>query len=476
MTHAALPPTNPLPSFKSASWVWLQVALQSFGGPAAQIAVMHREIVARRGWVEEERFLHALNFCMLLPGPEAQQLATYLGWLLHGVRGGLVAGILFVLPGALVMLLLSICYAEFGHTAAVSALFFGLKAAVLALVVEALIRISRRALRRPEAKYLALAGFLALFAFGLPFPAVIAAAAAFGAWRMNRPVPGTAATGSPIHAQGKPVAAKQPAAAEFTGRAADRAGPAQVAASDPRTPAASRRGALCAALVALLLWLLPLAGLHLALGPSHVLAQQARFFSQAALVTFGGAYAVLSYISSAAVETFGWLSAGAMIDGLGLAETTPGPLILVVQFVGFLGAYGQAGQLPPILAGCLGALVTLWVTFAPCFFWIFLGAPFIERLRGQPRLDGALAAITAAVVGVIANLFARFGLQVLFERQTRLTLGPLELPWPELASLDLRSLAIAIAAGIALWRGLALGWILLGAALLGSLVTHLNLG
>lgn len=420
-------------SFPAAVGLWWRIGWISFGGPAAHIAILHREVIEKRGLLDEARFLRALNFCMLLPGPEAQQLATYLGWLLHGVRGGLAAGILFVAPGALVMALLSILYVELGDLKAVAGLFFGLKAAVLALVVLALKRIAARALGRRGAKTLAVCAFVALFALRLPFPLVLAAAGLFGA---------------------------------LTSRGGPRAEPQAERRPDEVRAA---RGARRAAAVALVLWLLPLLGLPLALGPEHVLAEQARFFSGAALVTFGGAYAVLSYISAAAVERFQWLTTPQMVDGLGLAETTPGPLILVVQFVGFVAAYQQPSGLPPLLAGLLGAAVTLWVTFAPCFLWIFLGAPSIERLTGRPRLEGALAAITAAVVGVIANLFLTFGLHVLFGELTTRHFGPLSLPVPAWSSLDPYALGLAVAAALALLRGVHLGWVLCAAAALGAL-------
>lgn len=431
----AAPPPRPAGelSFRAAVGLWWRIGWTSFGGPAAHIANMHRELIEKRGLLDEARFLRALNFCMLLPGPEAQQLATYLGWLLHGVRGGLAAGILFVAPGALVMALLSILYVELGDLKAVAGLFFGLKAAVLALVVLALKRIAARALGRRGAKTLAVCAFVALFALRLPFPLVLAAAGVWGA----------------LASRGGLRTEPQPARTSAEIRAA--------------------RAARRAACLALALWLLPSLGLPLALGPEHVLAEQARFFSGAALVTFGGAYAVLSYISTAAVERFQWLTTPQMVDGLGLAETTPGPLILVVQFVGFVAAYQQPSGLPPLLAGLLGAAVTLWVTFAPSFLWIFLGAPAIERLTGRPRLEGALAAITSAVVGVIANLFLTFGLHVLFGELTTRYFGPLSLPVPAWSSLDPYALGLAVAAALALLRGVHLGWVLSAAAGLGAL-------
>jgi chromate transporter len=422
----------PTPSFRGALGVWARIGMLGFGGPAGQIALMHRMLVEERGWIDETRFLHALNYCMLLPGPEAQQLATYVGWRLHGARGGLAAGLLFVLPGALVVLVLSALYAEFHGLRGVDALFFGLKPAVLAVVIEALLRIGRRALRGRWPVVVALAAFAAIFFLELPFPVIVLGAGLAGL------IAGRAAPAAPV--------------------------PEGTADLDPPARGAGRAAALSAAL-----WLAPVAGLALALGPGHVFARIALFFSKAAIVTFGGAYSVLAYLAQQAVETQHWLASGEMLDGLGLAETTPGPLVLVTQFVGFVAAYRNPGALPPLAAGGLGALLTTWVTFAPCFFWVFLGAPYIERLRGRPALDAALLAITAAVVGVIANLSLWFALHVLFAEIAQRHVGPVRLLIPDWRSLDPAALALAGAALVSMLR-LGIGMIptLAASALAGA--------
>ncbi len=396
--------------FREALAVWWRIGWLSFGGPAGQIALMHRLLVEEKRWIDESRFLHALNYCMLLPGPEAQQLATYVGWLLHGVRGGLVAGVLFMLPGALAILALSFIYVLLGDVALVEGLFFGLKAAVLALVLQALIRLTHRTLRAALPIALAFAAFIALFVFDAPFPLVVLGAGAIGLlsaahWR-------PAGHGDDQHAP-----------------------------CDLQHPGTLRAAALCA-----LLWLLTVGGLLWALGGEHVFSRIALFFSQTAVVSFGGAYAVLAYVAQQGVEVHGWLQPGEMIDGLGLAETTPGPLILVTQFVGFLAAFREATGLPPLLAVTLGALLTTWVTFLPCFVWIFAGAPHIERLRGRPRLAAALAAITAAVVGVIAKLALWFAFNTLFAKQARVEAGPVDLLLPRLESLQPMALGLALLA------------------------------
>jgi chromate transporter len=420
------PPPAPsaLPSFGEAQKVWARIGCLSFGGPAAQIALMHRELVDQRRWVGEQRFLQALNFCTLLPGPEAQQLATYLGWLMHGVKGGLSAGLLFILPGAAVMLVLSLMYVTLGTLPLVAALFFGLKAAVLVLVVEALLRISRRALKGLPAYALAAAAFIALYAFRMPFPAVVLAAALIGFV-----LPGHFSAGGHGSAQdgGEPAALDQAIVAD----------PDHVARL---APAARRAG-----LVAAVLWLWPVALLY---AHGGVFGEVALFFSKMAVVTFGGAYAVLAWVAQEAVEVQGWLSAGQMLDGLGLAETTPGPLILVLQFVGFLAGFQAHGIAGGIAAGGLA----LFVTFAPSFVWIFLGAPFVERLQNRPALAGALAAITAAVVGVVLNLALWFGLRVLFGGIYELAIGPARIDLPVPASLDWRAATIAAVALVALFR------------------------
>ena len=426
------PPPPPI-TLREAARFWAKLGWLSFGGPAGQIALMHEELVTRRRWIGEERFLHALNYCMLLPGPEATQLATYVGWLLHRAPGGLLAGVLFVVPGAVVMFLLAWLYAAGGHLGWIGAIFYGLRAGVVAIVATALVRVARRALRQPSSVLLAGGAFVALALFAVPFPAVIAAAALVGA--LSRvPAP------PPADAHGPPTG--DAPAAPFL-------------ADDAPLPEHARPSAgrlLRAVAVGLLAWWLPLGLVVLWRGPADVLARQAVFFSQAAVVTFGGAYAVLAYVQQAAVESFAWLSPAAMLDGLGLAETTPGPLILVLEFVGFLGAWRHPGDLPPLAAATLGAAVTLWATFAPCFLWIFAGAPYLERLRREPRLAGALAAITAAVVGVIANLALWFALHALFRDSLALRFLGREVTVPRLATLDPLALALALGAFVALWR------------------------
>jgi chromate transporter len=365
--------------FGEALRFWSKLGWISFGGPAGQIALMHTELVERRRWLSEERFLHALDYCMLLPGPEAQQLATYSGWLLHGARGGIAAGALFVLPSVLVLLVLSWVYAAHGEVPAVAAVFDGLKAAVLAIVVVACARIARRAFRTRLMMLVAAAAFVALRFGSAPFPAVVLGAGLLGTV-LGRLAP---------EALGNP--GKKSASEDLVG------------------PAPNWRRNARVLLTCLLLWWMPVAAAFAWKGPDHFLPQQGVFFSKAAMVTFGGAYAVLPYVAEEAVEQREWLEPGQMMDGLGLAETTPGPLVMVVQFVGFLGGWNHHGDWPPWLAGVLGALMTTWVTFLPCFLWIFLGAPYIERLRGVPALSAALATITAAVVGVILNLAVWFG-------------------------------------------------------------------
>ncbi len=375
---------------------------------------MHRTVVEEKRWIDEPRFLHALNFCMLLPGPEAQQLATYVGWLLHGVRGGLAAGLLFILPGAVVVAGLAALYAVYGAAPAVAAAFLGVKAAVLAIVLQALVAIARRALPDAFARLLAIYAFGALFVLDIAFPLVVAAAALAG-WLRSR-------------LRGAPPA---------SGEAAP--------------PAGRASGARRAALALLAAWLLPTAALWVWLGGGHILSELALFFSKLAVASFGGAYAVLSWVAQEAVAAEGWLSAREMLDALGLAETTPGPLILVVEFVGFLAAWREAGGLDPLLAGLLGAGVTLWVTFAPCFLFIFAGAPYVERLRGHADLQGALAAVTAAVVGVIANLSAWFALNLLFREGAAYETELLTVWLPERASFDPQAALLAGLAALALF-------------------------
>jgi chromate transporter len=422
-------------SFGEATRVWWRIALLSFGGPAGQIAVMHRILVEEKKWIGEERFLHALNFCMLLPGPEAQQLAIYVGWLLHKVKGGLVAGTLFVLPGLVAIMALSWVYVLWGTAGPVAASFFGLKAAVLAIVFQAVVRIGSRALG--NAPRLAVAGgaFLAIFLLDLPFPLIVLAAGLTG-YLAGR-------SGSTAFAGGGHTASKGPVVSDAE------------SALGPEVPAHAARGWRGAARlsgVLLLLWLGPVAMLFAVLGPDNVFSQIGGFFSRMAVVTFGGAYAVLAYVAQAAVESYRWLSPAEMLDGLGLAETTPGPLIMVTQFVGFLGAYRNPGGMEPLLAATLGGLLTTWVTFLPCFLWIFLGAPFIERLRGNAALAGALSAITAAVVGVVLNLALWFGLHYVFASVEERALGPLRLDVPVAGSIDWTALALSAAALVAVLR------------------------
>jgi len=422
--------------FAEAVRVWARIAALSFGGPAGQIAVMHRVLVEEKRWIGEARFLHALNYCMLLPGPEAQQLAVYVGWLLHKTRGGLVAGILFVLPGVLAIMALSLVYAAFGNVGLVQALFFGLKAAVLAVVLEAVVRIGRRALKNNVMVALAALAFVAIFFLGVPFPLIILAAALIGYLGGRAGHPAFLVGGGHGSGHGEAVADAETALGEEL--------PAHA-----RPPLA---WSLKVAAVCLLLWLGPVLLLLLTLGGGNVFTDIATFFSKMAVVTFGGAYAVLAYVAQEAVETYGWLRPGEMLDGLGMAETTPGPLIMVVQFVGFMGAFRDPGALPPLLAGVLGGLLTTWVTFVPCFLWIFLGAPFVETLRGNKALSAALATITAAVVGVVLNLAVWFALHVLFAEVREVRVLGLTLDVPTLSSVNLASLALTAAALVAVFR------------------------
>jgi chromate transporter len=413
------------PSFREAFRVWLKIGCINFGGPAGQIAMMHRVLVDEKKWIDEPRFLHALNFCMLSPGPEAQKLATYVGWLLHGVRGGLVAGILFVVPGALVMLGLSLLYALGRGVPIVDGALFGIKAAVLVIVLEALIRIGKRALKTSVMYGIAGAAFIGIFFFAVPFPVIVIAAALVGYF----------------------VAQSSPA---MMGLKDDVGAIAE--------PAPDRwRQALIASLVGLAVWWVPVALTAVALGGDQVLVTIGTFFSKLAVVSFGGAYALLAYMAQEAVETHHWMTAPEMVDGLGLAETTPGPLILVTQFVGFLAGFRNAAPFSPVGAGVLGAVMTTWVTFVPSMLWIFAGAPFVEQLRANRKLSGALAAITAAVVGVILNLSVWFALHVLFGQVEERHLGILRWYAFDPLALDLKAVALAvIAAVLAFWfhRGL----------------------
>ena len=403
-------PLHP-PAFRELVGTFARIGCLSFGGPAGQVALMHREIVEERRWLDEDQFLHALNFCHLLPGPEAQQLATWIGWKLHGWRGGLAAGLLFILPGALVILAMSLAYVLAAQAPWFSALFLGVKAAVLAIVLQALIRIGRRALDTGFRRGLAALAFLALFAFAVPFPWVVLAAGTLGAL----------------------VAKARPSWLNLT-------------LNDAPAAAPPWKTSLRSALLWGFIWAAPMVAVVLTVGPDHVLWRIGVFFSQLAVVTFGGAYAVLAYMAQEAVQGFGWLSTREMADGLGLAETTPGPLILVTQFVGFLAAFRAPEPFTPLVAGLLGAGLTTWVTFAPCFLWIFTFAPWIDRLQASAVLRGALSALTASVVGAIASLSLWFALHVLFARVATLEAGPLRLPAPETASLDGQAAILTIVA------------------------------
>jgi chromate transporter len=405
------------PTFLQALRVWIKIGLLSFGGPAGQIALMHRELVELRRWVSDSRFLHALNYCMLLPGPEAQQLSIYIGWLLHGARGGIVAGVLFVIPGAILIGVVSYIYVVFSHIAWIEAIFYGLKPAVLAVVAAAVIRIGRKALKNQVMWGISLLAFVAIFFLNIPFPFIIIGAGITGF----------------IGGKFKP--------AHFnvvgTGHGPAKPGDETVAVSDgaAHQPVPNLGRTAATALICIAAWLLPVGLAAAWVGTDHTLFQQGLFFTKAAVVTFGGAYAVLPYVAQQAVENYGWLSATQMIDGLGLAETTPGPLILVLQFVGFLGAWRQPGELSPLFAAVLGALITSWVTFTSGFLFIFTGAPYIEHLRGNVQLNTSLSAITAAVVGVVLNLAVWFALRVLF---------------PEGQAPDLLALLLALGAFVAL--------------------------
>jgi chromate transporter len=392
---------------------------------------MHDELVDRKRWISNNRFLHALNYCMLLPGPEAQQLAIYVGWLLNGTVGGIAAGILFVLPAFFLILGLSWTYAVHGDIAWVAAVFYGLQAAVIALVAAAVIRVGSKALTNPVLVVIAAAAFVAIFFVKVPFPLIVIGAALVGLLG-SRVVPHTFTTGG--HGTEKDDET-------ILGDALD-----------DRVPRVSWRRPVRVLLVGLFIWWGPLLGVMGLRGTSDTLSREAIFFSQAAMVTFGGAYAVLAYINQAAVQQFGWLEPGQMVTGLGLAESTPGPLIMVTEFVGFLGAYRFPGGLDPVVAGVLGAAVTVWATFAPCFLWIFLGAPYIEKLRGNRSLNAALSAVTAAVVGVILNLAVTFAIVALFDSVSQRGVLGVTFPLPQLSSLDVFALALAAAGFVALWR------------------------
>jgi len=424
-------------SLGEAFRVWTRVAMLSFGGPAGQIAVMHRIIVEQKRWIGENRFLHALNYCMLLPGPEAQQLATYIGWLMHRTLGGLIAGVLFVLPGVLSIMALSIVYALFGKVGIVSALFFGLKAAVLAVVLQAVVRIGGKALKNRIMIALAAAAFIAIFFFGVPFPIIVLTAGVIGFFGGRAGVPAFQVGGG----HGPSKDGKQVADAD-----------ALLGEELPEHARPTVARALWVSAICLALWLAPVALLLVALGPDNVFSRIATFFSTMAVVTFGGAYAVLAYVAQQAVENYHWLQPGEMLDGLGMAETTPGPLIMVLQFVGFMGAFRDPGTLSPLTAGVLGGLLATWVTFVPCFLFIFLGAPFIEALRGNQALHGALSAITAAVVGVVLNLAIWFAIHTVFRETWPVRGVGFSFDTPVLASVDVWALLLSAAAVIAMLR------------------------
>jgi chromate transporter len=420
-------------SFAEATRVWFKIAMLSFGGPAGQIAVMHRILVDEKRWISDSRFLHALNYCMLLPGPEAQQLATYIGWLLHRTAGGIVAGGLFILPGAIAIMFLSYIYAGFGHVGLIAAIFFGLKAAVLGIVIQAVVRVGKRALRNSVMVGLAAAAFVGIFFFNAPFPLIIIAAGLIGyvGARAGRP--------------------------EFAG--SNHGGPKSTAIIDslmgdemPEHVRPNLARALTVSVIWLALWLVPVFVLLAFFGQENVFSQIAIFFSKMAMVTFGGAYAVLAYVAQQAVEHYHWVQPREMLDGLGMAETTPGPLIMVLQFVGFMAAFRDHGSLSPMLAGTLGGLLATWVTFTPCFLWIFMGAPFIEVMRGNKALAGALTAITAAVVGVILNLSIWFAIHTVFRDVTSVHSFGLAFEMPILSSADPYALALAVGAALAIFR------------------------
>jgi chromate transporter len=402
---------------------------------------MHRIVVEEKHWISESRFLHALNYCMLLPGPEAQQLATYIGWLMHRTAGGIVAGGLFILPGIVSIMALSYVYAAFGQVGAVAAMFFGLKAAVLAIVIEALVRIGKRALKTNAMRLLAAAAFALIFFFATPFPLIILAAGIIGFFGGLSSLPSF--QGSSSHG----VSGKTEDSDSLLGDEL----PAHAHTSPTHT--------FTVALFWLLLWVVPVGVLYATLGPMNVFNQIAMFFSKMALVTFGGAYAVLAYVAQQAVENYHWLSPGEMLDGLGMAETTPGPLIMVLQFVGFMAAFRAPGSLPPMLAATLGGLLATWVTFTPCFLWIFLGAPFIEKLRGNKALNGALSAITAAVVGIILNLAIWFAVHTIFRETFHIGQYSLSFDAPVLSSMNSWALLLSVAAAVAIF-GFRIGMIL----------------
>jgi chromate transporter len=417
------------PTLFQAFRIWLEIGLLSFGGPAAQIALMHRMVVVENRWLSEKQYINALSFCMLLPGPEAMQLATYAGWRMHGVKGGLLAGLLFVIPGAIIVLLLAALYTGFDKLPLVDALFLGVKAAVVVIVIEALLRVSKKALQQQDHWVIAAVAFIAIFFFEVSFPLIVIAAGLYG-FLTNRQ-------------------------------------PAELSVKQSALPS-MMRSTLLTVLFWACLWAAPIVAIYL-FTDNQFLLEIGAFFSRLAVVTFGGAYAVLAYMTQDVVVELGWLTAGEMMDGLGLAETTPGPLILVTEFVGFVAGFREGG----ILLGLAAASVTLWVTFVPCFLWIFAGAPYIDWISDQPRLRGALASITAAVVGVILNLSVWFSLHVLFATVTAQKLGPLTLWSPNLATLDWRVLVLTLICAIALFIG---RWPILKVLLMAAALGLTSLG
>jgi chromate transporter len=425
---------------------WSKLGFINFGGPAGQIAIMHDELVEKKAWIGDGRFLHALNYCMLLPGPEAQQLAIYIGWLLNGNIGGIAAGVLFVLPAFFLIMGLSWTYAVHGDISWIAAVFYGLQAAVIGLVAVAVIRVGSKALKNPVLVAIAAAAFVSIFFLKVPFPLIVLGAGAVG-FLGSRVTPELFTP--PGHGE-----------SPDTSVLGDAAHGDEHAKSGLRT--------LRVLIIGLAVWWGPLLLVMLWRGVDDTVSKEALFFSQTAVVTFGGAYAVLAYINQAAVQQFGWLDPGQMVTGLGLAESTPGPLIMVTQFVGFLGAYRFPGDLDPVVAGMLGATVTVWATFAPCFLWIFLGAPYIERLRGNRALNSALSAITAAVVGVILNLAVTFAIVALFDATETGSFGWVTFPVPDISSVDVFALLLAAAGFIALWRyRVNVLWVIGGSAVVG---------
>jgi chromate transporter len=439
ISRAAAPHSAEIPahgvSLREALWTWARVAALSFGGPAAQIAVMHRILVDEKRWISESRFLYALNYCMLLPGPEAKQLAIYIGWLMHRTLGGILAGSLFVVPGVISIMALSYVYALYGQVPVVAALFFGLKAAVLAIVVEALVRIGSRALKNNALRLLAAAAFVGIFFLAIPFPIIVLGAAVIG-------FVGTASGAEVFKTDGGHGKSE----GKHSGQ------PSLLGDELPEHAHPTLARALSVSAIWLALWLAPVIALLLTLGTGNVFSEIAVFFSKMAVVTFGGAYAVLAYVAQQAVENYHWLKPGEMLDGLGMAETTPGPLIMVLQFVGFMAAFRDPGGLSSMLAGTLGGLLATWVTFTPCFLWIFLGAPFVEKLRGNKALNAALSAITAAVVGVVLNLAIWFAIHTVFRQTVPVRAFPFAFDAPNLLSVDPWALVLSVAAAVAIFR------------------------